>query len=415
VELRPYQDRAIDRALGDLAQGLRPCVVAPTGAGKTLIGSFITGHYSEPLWITHTLDLVDQTRARLPHCNVRSIQGLMSSGERPDCDVIAWDECHHAVTREWSTFMQAYPKTPAFGLTATPERGDGTALGNVFTSLVVVAQPRELIADGFLVPAEIWWPGKKMRSGQIVEPIDPWLEQARGLRTIVYGSNVEHAYDLAARWRMAGARARCVEGNMAAADRREIIAAFREGQLDVLTNCQVLTEGFDVPETECIVLACGCSFVGSYLQKVGRGMRPSPGKTRCLVLDMKGATKELGIMPHSDREYSLEGRAIRTKGGEEIEPVRHCRYCGAVFAAPGRECPRCGRHVPRPPTPAERSAKLRKLEEIQQGHPDDKRKAVYAQLVARARANNYSEKWPMVQFKVRYGHWPSKDIMGAQA
>lgn len=408
MDPRPYQRRAVERALGDLTRGLRPCIVAPTGSGKTLVGGAIASRYQRPLWITHTQELVDQARARVPHCTVRSIQGLLVSGDRPAADLVVWDECHHAVSEQWSTVMSAYADAHVVGLTATPERGDGTALGNLFSSLVVVAQPSELIEDGFLVPADVIWPGRLLRGGVIADPLAAWTEHARGMRTIVYAASVEHAYDLAARWCAAGHRAACVEGQQAAAGRREIVEAFRSGGLDVLTNCQVLTEGFDVPSVECVVLACGCGTAGAYLQKVGRGMRPARGKTGCLVVDCKGSSYGYGL-PDADREYSLTGRAIG-RAGEQLEPLRHCLACGAVFAAPGYACPRCGASCSRPPTIQERQIRLEQMRAALGSHGDGERARKYRELAERGKARGYKPSWAAVQYKIRYGCWPDRSV-----
>jgi DNA repair protein RadD len=379
--------------------------VAPCGAGKTVIASEIARSASERgrsvLWLTHTQELVDQSTARVPWAAVRSIQSLLG-GDRPTADVVILDEAHHFVAPIWNEVARDYSQAIVVGLTATPERADGVALGDLFTALVVAAQTPDLSRAGYLVSADVWAPSKRLR-GSVVDPIESWHARAASLRTIVYCTTVERARELAQCWPSAGAA--CVDGETKADVRRDRVESFAAGACQVLTNCHVLTEGVDVPAIECIVLARGFSSQGSYLQAVGRALRPSPGKQRALILDLCGSVWEHGL-PDEAREYSLAGKAIRSV--ERLEPIRQCRRCGAVFAEPGTTCPRCGATVSRPLTREQHIARRETLQRVNDAQPESRKAEVFAQLQATARERGYKPGWAAVQFKARYGHWPRR-------
>ena len=420
MTLRPYQLRGLEQVRAQARGGSRAiCVVLPTGGGKTLLAAELAKAASDKgnrvLWLTHTQELVDQSRARVPWATVRSIQSLLG-GERPEADVVILDECHHFCAPQWGSVARDYTGAMLVGLTATPERADGVGLGDLFTSMVVVASTAELVRDGYLVPARVWYPGKVLRG--IADPIATWQERAPSMRTVVYAGSVEAARKLAADWPVP---ATSVDGSIAADVRRERIAAFVEGRVQVLTNCFVLTEGWDVPAVECVVLARGFSSCGAYLQAVGRALRPSPGKTEALVLDLHGSAFEHGL-PDQERTFSLTGKPI--SGKDKAEVVRECRVCGFLLQVPGPTCPRCGAEVAIVLSRAqriERNALMRELKaqdiarrkeqwsEIKAGWRAERRKPTFGDLLQAAQAMGYSAGWAANMFKVYWGSWPRRE------
>lgn len=319
-------------------------------------------------------------------------------------DGILSHNCHHYVSAEWGAIARQLRRALVVGLTATPERSDGAPLGDLFQILIPVAQPRELIASGHLVPTDVWSP-PPMASGLMADPVEAFFDHpdthanGRPKRTIVFGANVPHAQELAERFAARGLRTACVDGEMKWDDRIEAIERFSAGELDLLTNVYCLTEGLDVPAIEVIVLARGCGSQGTFIQMVGRGKRPSAGKTRSLLLDCKRAVYQHGL-PDEDREYSLTGRAIHEV---RLEPLRSCVRCGATFAAAGRLCPRCGAPVPRPATPEERKAKL---EHVRQVATVSEKRSYLEWLQREAKRLGHSAGWCAHKFKGKYGHFP---------
>ncbi len=155
-----------------------------------------------------------------------------------------------------------------------------------------------------------------------------------------------HAKEVAARLTSAGVPSACVEGTTKPRDRQALIDRFKAGDLQVLTNCMCLTEGFDAPMIEVCILARGADHAGLYIQMVGRALRPFPGKDRARVYDLKGVAHVHGL-PDQDRVYSLTGKAIDTV--EKLPALMTCP-CGAVYR-PAPNCPVCGREkrMPEPP------------------------------------------------------------------
>jgi superfamily II DNA or RNA helicase len=321
---------------------------------------------------------------------------------------VVLDECHHLYgTPLWSKTIAGARFKQTLALTATPERGDGAALGNLADAIVVAAQPRQLIADGFLVPCDVIAPAGFTR--QMSEhPVTAWRKYADGKKAIVFCRDVKHAQQVADEFRDAGVPAGCVDGRMSEELRAERLAAHKRGELLVLTNVHVLTEGYDDPSVECCILCAGCSTAGAFIQRVGRIVRPYPGKTRATVIDLRGSVYLWGL-PDEDRRYSLEGKAI-VSGGDVTEAIRQCKVCQRVFRAvefQDATCPACGARSKGKPDPRVRRETMQKV--LATHTVEDKRRK-FGELIAVARARGYSHKWSIVQFKLRYGHWPGKDM-----
>jgi superfamily II DNA or RNA helicase len=357
-------------------------IVAPTGSGKTFMASrFALGGItkgSRVLWLAHREELIDQAALALRDvgCSpsiiapwaprednalqVGSIQTLLARSELPEADILVLDEAHHHVSPEWTQIATHYRdrQTLILGLTATPQRGDGVALGNVFDSMVVSCQPRELIASGHLVKCLVKRPTKRTKA-LAEHPIEALRTIAADRqRVIIFGTSVRHATNLAHEANAMGIAAASVDGKMSRDRRQGVIAAFRRGDVRVLTNMHVLTEGFDCRETDCVILARGFSSEGAMMQACGRGLRASPGKVDCLILDLRGCTLDLGL-PDDDRRFSLEGRAIQD--GENLEAITQCPECGYLWRAcefKDATCPECGYVRPGKEDPKVRKQRL---------------------------------------------------------
>lgn len=439
-----HQTRTLDAVRRAYLEGARRiCVVAPTGGGKTWIGSAVVDggirKGRRVLWLAHREELVDQAAASLsrlgvPHgvikagrpaapdapIQVASVQTLVARPhELPPADLIVADETHHAVAATWRALLGRYPSPElVLGLTATPERGDrkplGEASGGVYQRLVAVTSVAELQRtarpDGspILVPCRVVGP-RAYQQELFRSPVDGLVEFARGAdgrlrRSILFAASVEDAERIAAEACSRGIRAASVDGKLATAERRARLQGFARGELELLTNVMVLTEGFDVPATEVCAIARGCAASSTFLQMVGRALRSSPetGKREALLVDYRGLSHVHGLVDE-DRTYSLEGRAISRP---EKTPLRQCPRCGAVFA-PTPKCPGCG--APTLAAPRERQ-RVKRAEAVELNRdtvtPMSQRRAAFDRLVETARARGYKAGWVGVQFKNRFGMWP---------
>lgn len=422
--LWPHQVNAIDRCRAAARAGHRRILcVMPTGAGKTrTCGEIVRRVVStgkRALWFAHRSELVDQAAGALaalgltvgamcpsaqtppnPYAQVQvaTVQTLLARGQRPPADIIITDEAHHYVADEWSSLFHDYPDTLVIGPTATPERCDGRGLGELFTTLVVGATHKELVASGHLTPCEILGPSKRLGRGEIAQhPVDAYRQHGQGRRAIVFARSVQLAEEYATDFQTHGIVARALSAETPWGERTLYIDAFRAGKIQVLTNVFVLTEGFDAPETSCVIIARGCSTAGTYLQMVGRGIRAASGKKAALLLDLNGISHEFGA-PDDGRLFSLDGKGIRL-----ADKAVYCPVCGAERAS-GEGCEACGWQASHD---IDQSAKVTgdplvkfagKREES-----DEQRFATLCKWATVAQAKGYKPGWLYAKWKVVYG------------
>ena len=358
---------------------------------------------AEFAWTTGPVEYVERCTFAMVQSARETIAAIIAA------DWVVLDECHHLYgTAEWSKTIAGARFKETLALTATPERGDGAALGNLADALVVAAQPRQLIADGFLVPCDVIAPAGVTRQ-MSMNPVAAWQTFARGQKAIVFCRDVKQAQKVADDFRDAGIPAGCVDGKMPEELRAARLAAHRSGELLVLTNVHLLTEGYDDPSVSCAILCAGVSTAGAYIQRVGRIVRPYPGKTRATVIDLRGSVFLWGL-PDQDRHYSLEGKKAISVGGDTSEAIRQCKVCQRVFLASefaDATCPSCGAKSRGKPDPKIRREAMQKV--LATHTVEDKRRK-FGELIAIGRAKNYSHKWAVMQFKIRYGHWPGKEM-----
>ncbi|WP_437666853.1 DEAD/DEAH box helicase [Sorangium sp. So ce1182] len=281
---------------------------------------------------------------------------------RPEAEVIIVDEAHRALAKSYVDVQRAYPAAWHLGLTATPFRADGKGLGDAYDDLIVAATFAELVEQGFLVAPSCW--GSKLkanlkgvkrskgdynadelaravnRSELIGDIVDHYVRRGNDAPAFCFAVNVEHSRTLAARFNDAGIAARHVDGSTETSERDDALAALRDGGVRVLCNCNVFTEGTDVPQVKTIILARPTLSEGLYLQQAGRGARPHPGSPPFVLLDHAGCVTEFGA-PQEPREYTLEGRKKRDKMTVSLPPRKECPTCYALVPSAQRTCPGC--------------------------------------------------------------------------
>lgn len=398
MELRGYQTEAIERIRQAIREGHRRIlVVAPTGSGKTVVGTQIlrSAHDKERtgLFLAHRREIIHQTSEKLAQfgledhgiimagespsamakVSVGSIQTVHSrittrkNGHQPLADVIIYDEAHR-LSSMYLRFADLYPSAIIIGLTATPVRSSGCGLGSFYSHMVEVSTVQELIDQGFLVPTRIFAPsmpdlkGVRTRAGDYVQEdlgekmdqvqlvgnvVRDWQERAADRQTVVFASTVAHSIHLAERFQEAGVRVAHIDGETPKDERDETLRAFKRGDVQVVVNCQVLSEGFDEPAISCMVLVRPTKSYGLYLQMAGRGLRPYPDKKDCVIIDHAGAFYRHGA-PEEAGDWTLDvGTKIQDKRQERKEndpqPMT-CRECFAVWTPTRfqRACPSCG-------------------------------------------------------------------------
>jgi superfamily II DNA or RNA helicase len=440
VPLRDYQERALvacRRAYRGGAKGV--VLVMPTGTGKTRTGvGAIARHLgtrippAHVVWIAHRQELCEQAWDALADAGIPArvvgdgvgrfgddegdvtvamIQTLVARELRPEASFVVYDEVHHAAAAEYRDVVAHYEKlgVPRLGLTATPERGDGRGLGRAgWDAIITGISVAEATERGYLVPCEIERPARRLRARTVAQrPVDAWLEYARGRRTIVFAPNLESASQFVAEFAALGIAADLVWGTMPAARRVSVLEGHRGGLFPVLVNVGVLTEGYDDPAVSCVILARGCGSAGLYLQMVGRGLRPAPGKTDCVVIDLLGTSHDHGL-PDDPRFYSLDGKGIRRT---QTDDLRFCQLCGCPLDAGVSECPECGREVQGSSyvpdvvhAPLVRYARKRSEGAVE-------RAATLARWLRDARNEGHKPGRAMMKYKGVYGSSPPSDVV----
>jgi DNA repair protein RadD len=336
---RPYQATTLAALLGFWAAGnLFPLIIAPTGAGKTEISKMALAEFQSPMAVVHTRTLFEQTARRIPTARIYTLQSLLAKGPKADRlraglvrhDVAFFDEAHHLGGELWRAVL-ALPTMPKkrFGVTATPMRADGTPLGDIFDSFHVAAKYSELLRDGYLCKCDVIRSDLARKDQQKhkhrpdgvasylknarVQPDDPRFGTMPWRPGIHFEVTIEACEDANRRYNEAGVRSALITNDTDTDERRATFDLYTAGELDMLCSPTVLAEGFDSPRAEVCVLRRSTDHVGDYLQRVGRILRPFPGKQRALLLDICNAsTKRSHGLPTDDRIYSLEGKGIRS-------------------------------------------------------------------------------------------------------
>ena len=388
-DLRPYQARALDDLgvawvrLHRTTVGPRILLVSRTGTGKSVIAAHFLARVMAKgrtaAFVVRDRCLIDQMSAHLDKHGLKdhgviaaghprkrpdmplqicSAQTLTSRGERPAADVLCFDEAHGIVCETSLAIVAAYPDATMIGLTASPERSDKKPMGDVFQALVQVKVPfADLVAQGALVDVDVFSPNESVAK-LAEDPIAALRRHApRGSRhkAVIFGADTVHGRALALAAKAAGYRAEDVNGRMKDAERAERLVRFAlpvsdPRALDVLTNCDLLTQGWDCPPADVGIIARGVSSWSAYIQICGRFLRPYPGKLRAQIVDLRGNFWLHGH-PAGDRVFTLD-KSESQKGRAALEALPPCVCCPSCLAwSSRRPCPACGAEMPAPPPP----------------------------------------------------------------
>lgn len=400
LTLHQFQQEAVAEIERHIAGGERKILlVAPTGSGKTVIASELirrwVAQYRHVLFLAHRREIIEQTGTKLTANGVRhgiimagtdprpmeptqvaSIDTLHVRGVRsnamalPPADLLIFDEAHRARGRTREHLIALYPDATLLGMTATPGRGDGRGLGNIFDTMIECPQVAELIVGGFLVRSRVYAPvnpdlkgvktaqgdyvisqlaGRMNTAGLVGNIVSDWLKRGERRRTVCFAVDVAHSVHIRDEFIKAGVRAEHLDGKTPISEREAILTRLGSGETEVVSNCMVLTEGWDCPPVGCCILARPTKQMGLFRQMIGRVLRPAEGKPNAIILDHSGAVFRHGL-PEDHVEWTLDvdGRAknvtekTRKAAGERL---LECPQCHAVMVKP--PCFHCG-WMPKP-------------------------------------------------------------------
>lgn len=453
MNLRQYQDEAREAVRAAFNAGhRRVLLVMPTGAGKTVtfcdIATRTASRGKRVCILVHRAELIRQTSRALREAGaehgiiksgmapnrhaliqVASVQTLVNRLDRYSFDLIIVDEAHHTSAATYAKILAPHAGH-VLGVTATPCRADGTGLSEAgYTELILGPDIDWLTEHGFLAPAEVYAPGGidvagvrqtagDYNRGQLTVAADKptvtgcAIEHYRRFAdrqpAIAFCVSVAHAEHVAADFAAAGYRAASIDGRMGDDERAGLINSLGTGRLDVLTSCDLISEGVDVPVVTAGIFLRPTQSRALWYQQIGRCLRIAPGKSHAVLLDHAGNTARHGVPWGGDLGWTLEG--TRRKPRSEAEPAVSVRICGACCRAhaPAPVCPFCGFEYP--PQPREVTAiegELIKLDAQYQRavKRDEQRKCrTLEELEALARQRGYKPGWAQIQWEFRQSY-----------
>lgn len=379
------------------------CAVAPTGAGKTVTFAHIAAReslFDRVLIAAHRTELLDQISNALTRVHVRHsvnkfngagvvVAGIDTIARRLNREAGEWDpgyliidECHHSRAATWNRVIDHYSRARVLGVTATPARLDGLGLGDVYDTMVMAPTPAELMdkgilceADYYSIPTSATLDESRKRGGdftyealrefsaqfQYGDAVEHYRRLADGKRAAIFCISVAHAMAVAGVFEEAGYPAGVLHGGMTASERARVVEQFRQGDLRIVTSCNVISEGFDLPAIEVVILLRPTAALVIHLQQLGRALRPMEGKNKAIVIDHVGNVHRHGFA-HTERQWSLDSR-VRNRESAGEAPVRVCPECFLTLPVQTKVCPGCGyEFVTEPKKPQKFEGSLVKLE-----------------------------------------------------
>jgi DNA repair protein RadD len=399
ITLRPRQAKAIEDIRDAYRKGYKaPVLIAPTGFGKgstavVMIKTAIEkGH---KVWfVAHLKEILTDMSGRLRKegidhgwiaagfdgnrhlpvqlVMVQTVVRRLDRMERPSLLVV--DESHLAVSNTYQEvfkWAKAGPKHYEAGgarlllLTASPRRLDSRGMGEIADILIPTCSTQDLIDEGLLSPVKYYAPqvvdlsNVSTRAGDYAQDeleavmntkrlvgnaVSEYRKVAHGRPAVVFCVSIAHSKNVAEEFKAAGYRAVAVNGESDPIERDAALAGLRDGQVDIVCNCQLFVAGLDVPSIACIILLAPTKSLVKYLQSIGRGLRTHPGKDCCVILD-HGNLLQIHGDPLAPREWSLEGQEKKKAGKKSEVSVKTCGSCFATVASLATHCS-CGFEFP---------------------------------------------------------------------
>jgi superfamily II DNA or RNA helicase len=466
TELYEYQRVVIGEFDRTREHKRRIVLVAPTGAGKTIIGANIIRSFvrtaKSALVLSHRREIISHTSKKLRAAGIS--HGIIQAGfpgrpfelvqvasiatlharavrsdrmDMPPADLLWIDEAHHVPAESYRAIIAAYPNAVLLGTTATPCRGDGRGLGSIFETMIECPQVEELIQQGYLVRTRTYAPidpdlrGVRTQAGDYVETqlaermdkpqlvgdiVTHWHKFGERRKTVAFAVNVAHSVHLRDEFIKSGVRCEHIDGSTPKDERDATLARLESGELEVVTNCMVLTEGWDMPVVGTCILARPTRKMGLYRQMIGRVLRPAKGKPDAIILDHSGAVFRHGFVEDRvhwtlDPDRRAESPTHQQRCTEHSSRLLECTQCGAIRTA-GEACFHCGflpQRAPKPVSFIDGDLALVNGSRHANGAAYDsaERNRWHAMLIYICEERDYKAGWAAHKYKEKFGVFPA--------
>ena len=400
LKLRDYQEELVDGIKRSMSAGNHSIIVqSPPRSGKTVVMAHIaksaTDKNNKVLFFSHRKEINEQVYKTFENnevnMNLVTIGGVQSLVRKLDKldepTIILIDEAHHSKASSYKKIIDYFPNAYKLLFTGTPVRLDGSGFDDIADDLILGKSVKWLQEHGRIAPFKYYAPlmidvaSLKKRAGEFTKQsvddtmktvvfgdvIGHYEKLAKDKQAIVYTHSVEASENVSKAFNDAGYNSMAVSGKTPREEREAAMRAFRNGDLKIMVNCELFTEGIDLPNVDVCIMLRPTQSLSLYLQFAMRALNPREGKT-AIIIDHVGNVERFGL-PNQDREWSLQGIVKKKQTAKIGEPtVRVCEMCFATFWSKERICPECG--YENEPTKQEieliREAELKEIKEEQQ-------------------------------------------------
>ncbi|ELD8318561.1 DEAD/DEAH box helicase [Listeria innocua] len=406
------------------------------GSGKSVILAEIirrtTENKNHVLFLVHRKELIDQIQNTLEvsgvdmkHVTLGMVQTIVRRLDHtPQPELIVIDESHHILANSYKKIIEYFHEARVIGFTATPVRINGGGLGDINDMLIEKVNVKWLIENQFLAPYKYFAPeivqtetldikrtgefdmtglddqfNKRMIWGDVIKH---YQKLADGQQAILYASSLYQSQKMAASFEHVGITAAHIDGKTPKAERDHIIQQFRNGEIKVLCNLDLIGEGFDVPDCSTVIMLRPTQSLSLYIQQSMRGMRYRPEKTS-IIIDHVGNVSRFGL-PDMERTWTLEPKKGSNSKKAEA-PVKICPDCFMTVLSSNKQCEHCGHEfkVEVKPIQVDEAAELQEITEavfkVNYSSPNECKNM--KELYEYAKEHNYKKGWAFHQGKAR--------------
>lgn len=384
-ELRPYQNDLIKRITKSMQAGHHHIIVqSPPRTGKTVVMAEIarrtTAKNNRVMFIIHRKEVLDQAKETFKKQNVNpklATMGLVQTlcrrvDKLPEPQLILIDEGHHALAASYQKILNKFENAYVLFFTATPRRMGQRQLDEVADDIIIGQSIHELTDKGFLAPFRYFQPPKDfdanllkrnstgdysnksmdeaMSSKIYGHIVKQYKRIANGMQAVVYTYSIDSAKRVAKEFNDEGITAKEVDGNTPIVERDAVVSDFRDQKLKILVNVNLFTEGVDLPNVDCVIMARPTTSLALFLQFSMRCLNPRPGKT-AIIIDHANNVQKFGY-PDDDRDWKravISGtKSVPKVSDEPTMTIITCDYCFAVVKTSevkDGKCPLCGNEI----------------------------------------------------------------------